>query len=212
LNKSKAIVLLITLFFISAISILILKNLSDSEEFINISNTTTNLTQTNITIYNVKNEVMKLFKDKKDDVDMLLATLPNNLPLSYENIKIQINIKEIYPDELYNLNDVNLSRNIDSNMSENIDYTHDFFSIIKDKNITNNRQIDFIVDKYISLTKDTKILNIKEKFTYIDFNDSNATYISCKYDIDVGGLKSNSNVVFKVGDLNETSFDFYFKN
>ena len=217
--KKKAIVLLISLFFIIAISTLILKNLDDSNEFINISQDTYNLTQTNITVNNVKDEVLKLFKNKKDNIDYLLGVLPNNLPLNFKNIMLQINITKIEPDELYNLNNPNISDNIDDNMTNNIYYTYDFFSLIKDKNITNFRQIDSLVNEYIFITKDKKILNIKDKFSFLDFNtsiDNNNSntniYIKCDYNIDVNGLKSNANMIFKVGDLHTMYFDFYLKN
>ena len=212
MKKQKAIILLITLFFISAISILILKNLNDSEKFFKVIQTSTALTQTNITINNIKNEILTLFKKEKNNLDKVFEFLPEILPLEFENIKSIISINQIYPKDYYNLNDKLLNTKIDDEFKQNVNYTYDFFSLIKKRKITNYRQINYIIDEYITLTKDDKITNIQDKFIYFDMNDTNATYVSCKYDIDVSGLKSHVNMIFKASDTKPLSLDIYFKN
>ena len=211
MKNKKAIILLITLFFVSAVSILILKNLNDSEKFFKVIQISTSLTQTNITVKNVQKEILKLFKKEKDNTDKLFKFLPETLPLQFENIRLTIKINEINYKDYYNLNDKLLNKKTDDEFNKNVNYTYDFFSLINKQKITNFRQIDYIIDDYIRITKDKDILNIKDKFTYLDMNDTNSTYVSCKYDIDVSGLKSHVDMIFKVGETKTMSYDFYLK-
>ena len=137
--------------------------------------------------------------------------MADNIPLEFENIRLNISINEINYKDYYNLNDKLLKQKIDDEFNKNINYTYDFFLLINKQKITSFRQIDYIINDYITLTKDKNILNIKDKFTYLDMNDTNSTYVSCKYDIDISGLKSHTDMIFKVGEKKPMSFDFYFK-
>jgi hypothetical protein len=211
MKQVKSIILLITLFFVSSISILILKNLSDSDKFLKVVQTSSSLTQTNLTVINIQNEILKLFKKEQNNLDKLFKFLPETLPLNFENINIKIDTNQIDPKNYYNLNDKLLKTKIDNEFKKNINYMYDFFSLSKDKNISSFKQIDYIINEYIDITTDKDILNIKDKFIYFDTNDTNNTYVSCNYDLDVSGLKSHSNMIFKVGELKPMVFYFYFK-
>jgi hypothetical protein len=194
-----------------AISALVVKNLQDTEDFIDMSQTTTSLTQTNITIKNVEKEILTLLKKHQNNLDFLFEQIPDTLPLSFANIDLFISIKELQKDtNYYNLSDKNLPNNIDVDFNENINYTYDFFELTKDKNITNFRQIDSIVQDYIKLTQDSKILNIKDKFLFEDYNESNR-YIFCDYTIDISSTKSKVNMIIEVKESQTKTvyFDFY---
>jgi len=206
----KSIVLLISLLFISAISLLILDNLKDSEKFISISQNNSNLTQTNITILNLNAELKKLLNnvDKKyfDEIFEKLQFVS-----SFGNVVIS-NIK-FYE---YNLNDKydiqkNYNSTSDLDIIENINYKYDLYELAKNKSILNNRQVDNIIDEYVRLTSDKKILNIKDKFTFKlkDYNSSK-TYLSYNYDLQINNINSHIDVIFEHKSKKNIYFDFYF--
>ena len=225
--KKKAIVLLITLMFITSISVLILKNLKDSEKFFNVIGTDMSLTQTQITVENVNEEIMKFFKKKKDeDMKDLLSKIPEDIPFVLnDNITILLSLSEYIVENTHKINDINSTYQNDE-FYGNIDYPNIFFEILKDKkktlsknetnstrSISNNQQINSIINEYITKTRDTRILQIKDNFTYINIpEDTNDTYISCKYDISINNINSSVDMVFKVGDINKSkSFSFNFR-
>ena len=220
--QKKAVVLLMTLMFITSISVLILKNLKDSENFFKVIGTDTSLTQTQITITNVNKEIQEFFKSKKDeDIDEILSNMPEEIPfILNENITIILSISKYQKEITHNVNDINDTYQ-NNEFNENIDYPSIFFEILKekrkilkDKNITNIHQVQSIIDEYIFKTKDKRILNIKDNFSYFTIpTDTNDTYISCNYDININNINSTVNMIFKVGDTNTSkSFDFNFRN
>ena len=214
----KSIVLLITLFFISAISILILQNLKDSEEFLNVVDFDTKLSQTKISIQNLNSEVMKFFKTN-NNIDEIIKQLPIDLPLTLDkNVDLIIHIEQYFPEDYISLNDINQS-NLPDEFNANIDYKYTFFQILnKNKKIleaphkiTNQKQVDFIINQYITQTKDDRILNIKDKFSYGKFdNNESSIYLKCKYNINLKDIKSQIDLIFKVGELSPTQFEFNF--
>jgi len=213
--------------FITAISVLILKNLKDSEKFFNVIGTNIDLVQTQITITNVNEEIMSFFKDKKDeDISSFLEQIPENIPfIISNNIKVIITIQEYKNDNLHYLNNMT-SGYSKNNFLLNIDYANVFFDIVEEKKkilsknksnlnlISSKQQITSIIDEYIAKTRDTRILNIKDNFTHFPIpEDSNDTFISCKYDININNINSSVDMVFKVGDTNTTkAFSFNFRN
>ena len=216
----KGVVLLITLFFITAISVLILKNLKDNEELIDVVAINSTLTQINITIENVNSEIMKFFKKQHSDnnIDMLLDNIPEILPLRYGNVDLKIFLKEETFDGVYNLNDENLSQNIDELFNQNVDYKYDFLELFLPKyrkefgKFTNQKQVNFFIEQYKKETKDEVIDNIKDNFTFIDYeNNESVRYISCRYIVDVNGIKSNVDMVFKIGETKPLKLDVSFK-
>ena len=217
-NSKKGIVLLITLFFISAISLLILQNLKDSENFFKIINTNTSLTQTQISIKNVNDEIMGFFKKNKDDIDDILEKLPPTIPLELnDDLHININLEQYFIEDYIMIDDLN-STNTTEEFNLNVDYKYTFFEILnKNKKLlnggkfTNQKQINSIIDEYIKETKDRRILEIKDKFNYGSFdNNDSSVYLNCNYELDISDIKSFVNMVFKVGETNTTKFEFYF--
>ena len=87
----KGIVLLITIFFISAISILILQNLKNTEEYLDTISFDTKLSQTQISMDNIQDEIPKFFKKNKDNIDQILENTAI-LPLSFGDINVLLNI------------------------------------------------------------------------------------------------------------------------
>jgi len=220
--KKKAIVLLITLMFITSISVLILQNLKDSEKFFKVIGTNMSLTQTQITVQNVNYEIRKFFKNKNsEDIQEILSMIPEEIPfILNENIMIMVSLSEYVQEVVHDVNKIDDTYQNDQ-FNENLDYPNIFFEILKEKKtilknnkISNNKQVSSIIDEYISKTRDKRILNIKDNFTFFTIpSDTNATYISCKYDININNINSTVNMIFKAGDTNSTkSFDFNFRN
>jgi hypothetical protein len=191
-NKKNAVVLLITLLFIMSISVLILKNLDDSNKFIDEVSYDTTLTQVKITKENVEDEVKRLVNRYKDNIDELLEISSGGIPLEYGNIKIIITLME-YNNKQCNINNINniddLYEKCDNNIVSNILYPYDLVqTIIKYRlnTIVNNQQKDFILNKYILKTQDNYILKVKDGFSYIDNKNK---ILECRYIILINKYK-----------------------
>jgi len=98
--RKKGIILLVTIFFITTISILILQNLQDTDMFLDELSYDKSSIQMQISIKNVKDEIpkflRKLKKDYKDEFDTMIKK-PIILPLKIQNsnINILLNIEKL---------------------------------------------------------------------------------------------------------------------
>jgi len=196
--KKKSIVLLLTLFIITAISLIILTFLKENEKIISYSFFDKDLAQINLLIKDINKEILAYMKKTGDDLD---EELPANLPFDLKGIKLNFDL------ELTNFEDnivinKNLFKNLQNNeiILENVEFLYDFTQIFKNKNITSFYQINYLIDKYKKITNDKKILNIKDLLIYpkiknskyklfytIDSNDNKAdilVFISKDYNID----------------------------
>ena len=97
--KKKGVILLITLFFIISISILILKNLSDTNSYLTEQNSKFAKVQMLYYINNIKNEFLRLLKDTNKEG--LVKYFNMNFPVQMEDIKIKIRLEEY---NKYNIN------------------------------------------------------------------------------------------------------------
>ncbi len=188
MKNKKGIVLFVTLLFITALSVLIVKNLDITDEFITISSKNANIKQLEISINDINSEILKLFKDKDAKI---LNNFPQTIPFDYGNVSVKLQLEE-FSKKTYKL-DSNLTKNIDSYFTGFINQNA-LLEVIKDKNITNQKQVDFVIDEYINKTNDYKILEIEEQLTYLDLN--NSSYVSCKYHLDIDGLKADVAMLF----------------
>jgi len=210
-TNKKSIVLLITMLFISGISLLILDNLKDNDQFINSTKITPSLVQINISIKNINKEIYKLFnKIDKNDIDEITQQIPPTLP--YGDIVVSnILVKTLDFTNKYDMNKDYTQTN-DMNLIENINFLYDFNEITKNNKTTNNRQKDYLINKYIKLTQDEKIINIKDDFVVnlVDYNLSKK-YISCSYDLEVENITTHIDYIFEHKGKDQY-FDFYFKS
>ena len=101
-------ILLITLFFISALSVLILKNLDDSEQFIKATALDNTLIQLKITSRNIEDQVRKLIKKYNNNIDDVVKITQNGIPMNLKGIDMLIKL-EYYNDIDCNINDINKS-------------------------------------------------------------------------------------------------------
>ncbi len=189
-NNKRGVVLFATILFILAISLLIVKNLEITDQFLQISTKNVNIKQLEISIKDINREILNLFKDKDS---ALLDDMPPTIPFSYGNVEVVLEL-ESYTKQTYKL-DKNLGSKTDDYFNSYID-RNSLLSIIKDLNITNQKQVDYVIEQYIDKTNDRKILEIKDNLTYFDLNNSKR-YISCKYDINIDGLEAKVDMVFE---------------
>ncbi|MDD2699145.1 MAG: hypothetical protein PHF17_10120 [Arcobacteraceae bacterium] len=188
----KGIVLFVTILFILAISVLIVKNLEITDQFISLSSKNSNIKQLELTIKDVNSEIVTMFRTKQ--IKNLLD-IPEYIPFEYGNIDVTI-----YLTEYDNTNSYKLDRNL-SSVPEDIDKSL-LLNIISDKNISNQKQVDYILDEYVKKTNDYQILKISNQFTYYPklIQEPQDYYVSCRYDIDIDGLQANVFFIFNLKD------------
>jgi hypothetical protein len=215
----KAIVLLISLLFIVAISALIVKNMDSSEKILKNANVNTSLIQLQRGITNINNEVIKLFHKYRNNIneDEFWEKIPASLPLSYGKINAVLNVS-LYDPEDYLPFDKNLTKKIRQYHPQI--YLDEFTlnRFIAEHNITNKKQIDFVVDKYIEYVKDDKILELDELFVAQDLptsvrenNETNNTidkdYVKVNYTLQIDTLEAKVNMVFDVDSKEKKIYD-----
>lgn len=210
----KGVVLLITLFFITAISLLILKNLDDTDVFLEKQNYSLNNTQVLIAIKNTKNEVSKLLKEHKDSIDKVLENevLQTGIPIKIDDLDINFGIKK------YEKLDINEIRNKDSQIVEeyfasNNIFDYELFKDIykkkletEDKKIETSKQLDDIINAFIIKSYSEEILKIKDDLGFFKSEDLYELSIDAKYNSAVASayyiLKNDGKVKY---------FDISFK-
>lgn len=202
MKQKKGVVLFVTILFILAVSVLIVKNLEITDQFIDISAKNSNIKQLEISIKDINREIIKLFKNKQSSI---LDDFPPVIPFDYGNISVELALKP-YDLKLYKL-DENLTKNADQYLSSTIDVKI-LSDIIKGKKIVNQRQVDTAIEEYITKTNDKDILDIEDQLVYFSLPEVNGTnskeYISCQYDIDIDGLKANVDMVFVANSNQDT--------
>ena len=189
----KSIVLLISLFFISAISILIIKNLEDTNTFIEERNHKISRTQMLTSFKNIQVEISEIFKNNKEDIDDIITELNSEyIPINIKNVLISFTISE------YDRVDINLLSNKDSKKYEEINtlfsdydvsgldtFKYIFKTFEDDYKSTetttlgfvkNNKQIDDIINIFIKETYSDEILNIKDKLGFLTKENDEKLY------------------------------------
>ena len=189
----KSIVLLISLFFISALSILIIKNLEDTNLFLEEKNHKMSRIQVITSLKNIQTEISKIFKNNKDNIDDIITELNSEyIPINIKDVLISFTITQ------YDKVNINLLSNKDSKDYEEleklfIEYqisSFDTFRYIyktmeneyKNTNlenksfVKNNKQIDDIIDLVKKETYNNEILNIKNGLGFIEKNENEKLY------------------------------------
>ncbi|WP_072682463.1 hypothetical protein [Arcobacter sp. LA11] len=185
----KGVVLLITLFFITTISLLILKNLDDTDVFLEKQNYSLNNTQVLIAIKNTKNEVSKLLREHKDDIDEVLENelLQTSIPIKIDDLDIKFGIKK------YEKIDINEMRNKDSQVIEEHFISNNVFDYelfkeiyeeklqIENKKVETSKQVDDIINAFIIKSYSEEILRIKEDLGFLKAENLYELSIEAKY-------------------------------
>lgn len=182
----KSIVLLISLLFITAISALILKNLEDTDIYVQEQNSKVNKTQSMMLIKNVQNEISSLLAKNKENVESIIeAQQDSYYPLNIKNIDILFRLA-VY--DKVNLNDLN---NSDKGIKQStIDRLNDLevFNIdnlaylLRANKIESNKQLDNILTSFIKDTYDDKILEVKEFLGFLSNKEGQLYELFIKLD------------------------------
>ena len=210
--QKKGIILLITLFFISSISLLIIKNLGDSEKFMQIISYDTVYAQLKLTTQNVQEEITEFASKHKDDIDDIIEYTSLGIPFNYGDINLTITL-EHYTFKDCNLNDVKTVEDLNNKCSEdtvnNILYQYDFIELRNKKifnTFSNQKQINYFIDTYTNYTRDDRIQLVKNDFEYIK-EDENKTYLECNYDMTISDVDASSKFVFELDSKDIKSFE-----
>lgn len=185
----KSIVLLVSLFFIAAISALIIRNLDDTDSYISEQNSKFSKTQIVFLINNIKDEVSNVIalNNTSDDKqkDYLRPYYGIDFPLEIKNAKIAFKLIP-YTKENINMlkeNDIEKQRDLIELFNDNNVYDFPYFLEIykekkekyfKEDNINSYKQIDYIIDDFIKKTYSNNILKIKDNIGFFDFDQDKA--------------------------------------
>ncbi len=211
----KGVVLLITLFFIAAISILVLKNLDDTDTFLEKQNYKLNNTQVLIAIKNMQKELSLLLQKNKNTIDKVLEN--DSL-----NITTSIVLEELIVDftlSKYEKVDINNLKIEDSKIVQELFWENDIFdydefeSIYKektelyDKKVNTTKQFNDIINSFIFRTENSQVENIiKEKFGFISGENLYEVNINAEY------ISSNAKAYYILNNSGKVLyFDISFK-
>ncbi len=168
----KSIVLLISLFFIAAVSLLIIQNLKDTDSYINEQNSKFTKTQIIFLINNAKDEVSKILSQNQgNDISSYLDV---DYPIVLKEAKIIVTLKK------YDKYNINLLKSKDEKdyvylkkfFIENGVYdTETFKYLMKDKqDINNYTQLNDLLVSVKKESPDKRILDLKDYLGFIKFD------------------------------------------
>lgn len=191
----KSMVLIITIFFITAISALILQNLNDSSNYLKEQNYKFSQAQMIATLQNVQKEVSLLITNYKDNISLIEGQV---FPFVIKDISLNFSVNTYEKFDINSLksNDQSdYSKMKDMFLDNQISDFHIFKEIYnekrkeyelleKDENntlvnkylINTNKQIDDIISTFIKRTYSNDILKIKQNFGFLSANENNSYY------------------------------------
>lgn len=169
----KSIVLLISILFIAALSLLILRNLSDTDDYVSLQNAKFTKIQILYFINNSKNEVSTLLA-KNLDRDILKEYTGFEYPLVFQDAKISIKLEE------YDKYNINLIKEKDEKKYENLkDFLqrndiYDIYTLqnilVEFENIKNSKQLDALLEKFENESYNVDTKNIKDYIGFMDYD------------------------------------------
>lgn len=218
-TKKSAIVLFVTLIFILAISALIVKNLDDSNKFIDESNSEASQVQSLLAVKNLKEEFLKYFVKHKDTLDELLEKEPFNeeFLLEYENVKANLKFEK-YEEK----HDVNLLTKEESKYQEIeqlfMDNDISDFYTFKQMVVQNSKlygeiesfiQLNHILEAFIQKTDNEDIRPIKEFLSFL--STEKQQLLLCNMEIQISGKSVKSDFIYDIAANSVKGFDIVFK-
>ena len=179
----KSIVLLISLFFIAAVSLLIMKNLEDTDLYLSEQNSKFSKTQIMFLLDNTREEIKGILASIVKDVDedkqreVLKDYVGVNFPIFMEDARIIMRLEEY---DKYNINLLKESKNKKTD-EEKYKYFKDFLAreniydferlqdIYSENNqVKNSKQLDFILEKFEKESYNSDISKVRD---YIGFQE-----------------------------------------
>lgn len=183
----KAIVLFISLLFIAAVSLLILKNLEDTDSYVSEQNSKFSKTQIMFLLNNTKDEMLGVLKfiaeqntDENKQREVLKDYVGVNFPIIMEDAKITIRLEEY---DKYNIKLLNEKNRKTDEQKESykafVEYLKGYFinvegleillnDLVDDGKIENNKQLDLLFEKFEKESYNIDISKVKD---YIGFQD-----------------------------------------
>ena len=170
--KKKGVILLITLFFIISISILILKNLSDTNSYLTEQNSKFAKVQMLYYINNIKNEFLRLLKDTNKEG--LVKYFNMNFPVQMEDIKIKIRLEEY---NKYNINLLKAKDKKDYYYFSEFLKSYDIYdiyilqSILNELNtIRTNKQLDEVFKRFDKESYNNNLFKVKNYIGFVEYD------------------------------------------
>lgn len=167
----KSIVLLVSLFFITAISILIMKNLDDTNEYISLQNNKIDKVQLISLIKNAQRQIGEIIAQNNENLDKFMENqLGEYFPLKVEDINMKFKIQNYTKVNINDLTkkDENDRKSIEEFFDANGVYSRDSLRyLIKDNQINSSKQLDDIIYIYVRENYDEKILQIKDLIGFL---------------------------------------------
>lgn len=174
--KKKAIVLLISLFFIAAVTALILKNLKDTDIYIKEYNQKISKVQSLFLLNNAIEEIKKLIKLTKQKPDFELEDMKQVFPIYDAFVQVEIKNYEKYDINILGKNDVEkldkLQELFFDNQVSDFDRLKQLYSEEKMKDnkfkIKNKKQLDRLLEKFAKDVYNNDIYKIKDKLGFLE--------------------------------------------
>ena len=168
----KSIVLLISLFFIAAVSLLIIQNLKDTDSYISEQNSKFAKTQIMFLINNTKDEISKtLSQNQGNDISSYLDV---DYPLVVKDALITIRVEKYdkYDINLLNKKDEKDYENLKKFLEKNGVYDVENFKYLMQNNgnIKNYKQRDELLNDFAIQVYDKRILDLKDYLGFIKFD------------------------------------------
>ena len=179
----KSIVLLISLFFIAAVSLLIMKNLEDTDLYLSEQNSKFSKTQIMFLLDNTREEIKGILASIVKDVDedkqreVLKDYVGVNFPILMEDARIIMRLEEY---DKYNINLLKESKDKNAD-EEKYKYFKEFLAreniydferlqdIYSENNqVKNSKQLDFILEKFEKESYNSDISKVRD---YIGFQE-----------------------------------------
>lgn len=168
----KSIVLLISLFFIAAVSLLIIQNLKDTDSYISEQNSKFAKTQIMFLINNTKDEISKtLSQNQGNDISSYLDV---DYPLVVKDAKITVKLQEY---DKYNINLLKSKEKKDYEsikkfFVENGVYDIETFIYLmnEQEDINNYKQLNELLLNVKNQSYDKRILDLKDYLGFIKFD------------------------------------------
>lgn len=168
----KSIVLLISLFFIAAVSLLIIQNLKDTDSYLSEQNSKFAKTQIMFLINNTKDEISKtLSQNQGNDISSYLDV---DYPLVVKDALITIRVEKYdkYDINLLNKKDEKDYENLKKFLEKNGVYDVENFKYLMQNNgnIKNYKQRDELLNDFAIQLYDKRILDLKDYLGFIKFD------------------------------------------
>lgn len=170
----KAVVLLVSLFFIMSISIFVLKGLSDTEEFILKEHFNTNNIQLLRASKNIQTEISKLLLEHSEKVDDFLKDEDTNsfIPINNNELNIEFKIQKYDKVNVNDIKEKDSKKLEDFFLEKELDYylfKESYEEVVpkSDVEITTNEQLRKLLNTYIQKKGENEILEYKDELGFL---------------------------------------------